>query len=206
MAFVLWVIFSPEEEVELPATQQRQDVEQIMRIQKEGTGQTADQGRSTASVKPEASSPAAVVEHLQAPGESGQQAAVSEAGDSARRLIEQIRQDEKSLTLEQLFSRAVQFEQLGQETDAYLLYFYAARQGHGLSAFALASMHDPAHFSGANDLLDTADSVQAHKWYSIAVASQVAGAAERLQTLRGTIEAAATAGDPSAQRLLLNWK
>ncbi|MEN8167430.1 MAG: deoxyribonuclease [Pseudomonadota bacterium] len=209
------MIFSPEEELELPATQQRQEVEQIVRLQKEETGQTADQGRPSADdnrrssempVKPEVSPPATVVEHPQPPGEHDRQADVSDSGDSARRLIKQIRQDEKSLTLEQLFSQAVQFAQLGQETDAYLLHFYAARQGHGLSAFALASMHDPAHFSGANDLLDTADPVQAHKWYSVAAASQVAGAEERLQTLRGTVEAAAAAGDPGAQRLLLNWK
>jgi type II secretory pathway component PulM len=54
LAFVLWVIFSPEEEVELPATQQRQDVEQIMRIQKEGTGQTANPGRPSAEDAPQA--------------------------------------------------------------------------------------------------------------------------------------------------------
>ena len=55
-------------------------------------------------------------------------------------------------------------------------------------------------------LLDEPDPVQAHKWYSVAVEQNVAGAEEKLQALRGGMEAAAQAGDMSAQRLLLNWK
>jgi TPR repeat protein len=140
------------------------------------------------------------------PGESGQQGIIIDSGTSARTLIKQIRQGEKSLTLEKIYAQAAQFEQQSRATDAYLLYFYAARQGHGLSAFALATMNDPAYFTGNNDLLDKADPVQAHKWYSIAAAAQVAEAETRLTNLRSSIEAAATAGDQSAQRLLLNWK
>ena len=108
--------------------------------------------------------------------------------------------------MQQLYDEASQLVQAGQVTDAYLLYFYAARQGDGPSAFALAEMNDPAYFNKGNELMEEPDPMQAYKWYSMAAASQVDQATERLSKLRAGVEAAAAAGDPSAQRLLLNWK
>jgi TPR repeat protein len=129
-----------------------------------------------------------------------------EPGEQARELIRSVKQGKQKLSMEQLHQQARQLHSAGQDTDAYLLYFYAARQGHGPSAFELAQMNDPAYFSGAGDLLQAPDPTQAHKWYSIAAASQVAQAEHHLSELRANVEAAAAAGDPDAQRLLLNWK
>ncbi len=140
------------------------------------------------------------------PIDAAPQATQTADGDEARSLIQSMRQGNKSLTLEALFSQASQFEKTAKPTDAYLLYFYAARQGHGESAFELGSMNDPAYFTGESEFLEKPDPVQAQKWYSIAAASQVAGAEERLKALRNEVEIAAKAGDLSAQRLLLNWK
>jgi TPR repeat protein len=127
-------------------------------------------------------------------------------GEAARALIASVRQGEENLTLQQQYEKASEFQHKGMMTDAYLLYFYAARKGDGPSAFELASMHDPAYFKTGNDLLDAADPVQAYKWYTIAAEHQVEEARTRLSALRDSIEAAAAEGDLSAQRLLLNWK
>jgi hypothetical protein len=67
-------------------------------------------------------------------------------------------------------------------------------------------MNDPTYFKNGNELLEEPDPTQAYKWYSMAAASQVEQAEERLSNLRNSVEAAATKGDLSAQRLLLNWK
>ncbi|MDJ0807946.1 MAG: deoxyribonuclease [Gammaproteobacteria bacterium] len=128
------------------------------------------------------------------------------AGESARSLISAIRLGEQDLSMDQLFERAAEHRHQTSNTDAYLLYFFAARRGHGPSALQLAKMHDPAFFEPGSDLLEKPDPVQAHKWYTIAVDRDVEGAVENLQVLRNSIEAAAQAGDLSAQRLLLNWK
>jgi TPR repeat protein len=130
----------------------------------------------------------------------------AEPGEIARALIESIRRGEKSLSTDQIHTRATELKAAERATDAYLLYFYAARQGHGPSALALGSLNDPSYFTNGNELLDSPDPVQAHKWYSVAAATQVEGAQQRLQELRKHTEAAAMAGDTSAQRLLLNWK
>ncbi len=127
-------------------------------------------------------------------------------GAGARMLISAIESGKETLSLDQVFERAREFWQDGREMDTRLLYFYAAREGHGASAFELGTMNDPAYFSANGDMLNKPNLVQAHKWYSIATAHGVADAKERLLILRNHIETAASAGDPGAQRLLLNWR
>jgi TPR repeat protein len=203
---------SPEKEIELEAPQSHAEIDPVIRAQIDAAQPGSNSGSGVEpinreqSVTPtEAPSPppesAEVVPETAAPGQAAQH-----AGEAARALIASFRQGDKNLTLEQLHAQASDYQRQGMSTDAFLLYFFAARKGYGPSAFELAKMHDPAHFTSGSDLLDEPDPVQAYKWYSIAAESGVTGAAEALQALRSSIEAAAKEGDMSAQRLLLNWK
>lgn len=127
-------------------------------------------------------------------------------GDLARELIASIRSGEKTLTLDEIYNQATQMQQRNLETDAYLLYFYAARKEHGPSAFRLASMNDPQYFKEQNQILMEPDPIQAYKWYKVAVSQHVQNASQRLSELKQHIETLAKNGDLGAQTLLLNWK
>ncbi|MBL3591036.1 MAG: sel1 repeat family protein [gamma proteobacterium endosymbiont of Lamellibrachia anaximandri] len=129
-----------------------------------------------------------------------------EEGEAARILIASIRNGRENLELDQLGQRADSFQQEGKTTDAYLLYFFAARQGHADSALILGKMNDPATFDADNEVLEQPDPTQAFKWYSMAAGNGLSEAQTRLATLHNTIEQAAANGDPQAQRLLLNWQ
>ncbi len=225
IAFVLVLVWyftsdTPEQEIELEAPQSHQEIDPVIRAQIDAAKQpvTADRQQkqqpegANVGLPPSAVDTSAV---STAPASSLDIAALQadrittkpvNAGETARLLINSVRQGEKDLTLEQLFAQAAEHQNQAMSTDAYLLYFFAARKGHGPSAFELAKMHDPAHFEAGSELLDEPDPVQAYKWYSVAVESNTDGAKEKLQTLRSSIEAAAQSGDLSAQRLLLNWK
>ena len=104
------------------------------------------------------------------------------------------------------FERAQAFQQAGQLADAQLLYFYAAREGHAGSAFALAELNDPNHHSPETSLLAEPDAFQAYRWYSQARERGYPGAAERLDALRAWAVTASEAGDFEAEQLLLQWK
>jgi hypothetical protein len=211
----LWLFLPEEEEIELAPPLQQTEIDPIVRAQIEAAKQapaTQPSEQSEASVETEIASFEA--------GESATQTQVAAAtqasriqesislapGDRARDLIRAVKHGDKQLSMQQLFNQAGQLAQAGQGTDAYLIYFYAARQGHGPSAFALAEMNDPVYFEGGNELLEKPDPTQAYKWYSMAAASQIDQADQRLDELRAGVEAAAADGDLSAQRLLLNWK
>ncbi|RLJ18565.1 deoxyribonuclease [bacterium endosymbiont of Escarpia laminata] len=129
-----------------------------------------------------------------------------EEGEAARILIASIRHGRENLELDQLSQRAHTFQQEGKTTDAYLLYFFAARQGHANSALILGKMNDPATFDADTDILERPDPTQAFKWYSMAAGNGLSEAQTRLATLHDTLEQAAANGDPQAQRLLLNWQ
>lgn len=218
----LYLFFSPEEEISLEPPLDPSKIDPIIRAQIEAAKQPlAPESRpekstlpvptplATAKTEPQLlTEPASMVTTIETPQTTdvAPRPTLTSAGDEARSLIRSLREGNKSLTLEELFSQASQFQKSAKPTDAYLLYFYAARQGHGESAFQLGSMNDPAHFTGESEFLEKPDPVQAQKWYSIAAASQVAGAEQRLQALRKQVEIAAKSGDPSAQRLLLNWR
>jgi len=214
----MW-LFIPDDdkEVELAPPLEQAEIDPIVRAQIEAAKQSSDaQGSGEAKASP-ASEMASFEEGQSQSGEQTQVASLTPAasgaaantlppGETARNLISEIKQGEQQPSMQKLFDEAGQLAQAGQGTDAYLLYFYAARQGHGPSAFALAEMNDPAYFKKGNELMEEPDPMQAYKWYSMAAASHVDQAAERLSKLRTGVEAAAAAGDPSAQRLLLNWK
>ena len=211
----LWLFIPDDDEIELAPPLEQAEIDPIVRAQIEAAKQSPDTQHS-GEAKVSAASEIASFEAGQPAGQtqvaSLTPAATREAsnalspGEKARKLISAIKQGEQQPSMQQLYDEAGQLVQAGQVTDAYLLYFYAARQGDGPSAFALAEMNDPAYFKKGNELMEEPDPMQAYKWYSMAAASQVDQATERLSKLRAGVEAAAAAGDPSAQRLLLNWK
>ncbi|MES9883790.1 MAG: deoxyribonuclease [Sedimenticola sp.] len=127
-------------------------------------------------------------------------------GEAARTLIAAVRNTADATDYEKLYHKALLFQQQEKHTDAFLLYFFSAREGHDRSALKLGEMNDPAHFTGEGDLLEAADPSQAYKWYRRAAEGGLAEAEQRLSALRSTTEAAAASGDNDAQRLLLNWK
>jgi hypothetical protein len=205
----IYYLFAPEEQIELEAPIPESKIDPIIRNQIEATDQEKETGSSsqTQSTKTE-------VEQLPQAEITGDenriepvtpQAAIRD-GESARELIAKLRRGNLRLSATEIIAKTEHYTQQGKLSDAYLLLFYAAREGDGQAAFALASLHDPQHFSEANTLLEKPDIFQAHKWYREAAKQQVAGAQKRLEALRGEIERQANTGDTSAQRLLLNWR
>ncbi len=126
-------------------------------------------------------------------------------GAQARLLIQTLRSQARPDYAE-AYAEANKQLAAGRDDDAYLLYFFAAREGHGESAMALATQSDPAFFDSDKSVFDAADSIQAHKWYKLALESGIAGAEQRLQQLHANMEQAASTGDSLAQRALLQWK
>jgi hypothetical protein len=126
------------------------------------------------------------------------------SGAAARALIAELRSSVPP-DLERAFAAAGEHQRAGRLEDAYLLYFYAAREGHGQAALVLGQQADPRDFDH-NGLFDAADPLQAHKWYTKARQAGVTGADEALAALRSSIEAAAQNGDREARRLTLQWK
>ncbi len=127
-------------------------------------------------------------------------------GEIARALIAALRNGQQQLDADSLLNRALELQQQGRVTDAYLLLFFNARNGHGPSAMLLGELHDPAHFTTGSTPIQEPDPLQAFKWYSLARQSGVEQAEERLAVLRSHIEQAAAEGDGNARRLLLNWR
>lgn len=108
--------------------------------------------------------------------------------------------------LDAAFERARELQAAGQLDDAQVLLFFGARRGHARSAFAYAEMNDPNHHSAETSLLAEPDAFQAFRWYSAALDGGIDSAAERLDALHDWAETAAAAGDPEADRLLLQWE
>src|SRR5690606_35830469 len=104
--------------------------------------------------------------------------------------------------LDRAFAEAEAFRAEGKLPDAHVLYFFAARQGHGRSAFELASIYDPLHFVPDNSLMDDPDPFQAFRWYTTAREAGIAEAADRLDALRRWATDAAANGDAEAERVL----
>lgn len=206
----IYYLFAPDEDVDLPPLE-RQEIDPIIRAQIDA----AEQEQSSPVPAPAVSAEAPQTDPAQT-GMSEQDTAEPQTapvkteptveGETAREIIAAQRSGADSRPLSELYNLATQYQQQGHTTDAYLLWFFAARQGDGQSAFALASLHDPNHFESGNDLLSEADATQAYKWYSAAAAQAVPQARERLDALRLTLQQQADGGDLSARRLLLNWQ
>jgi len=125
-------------------------------------------------------------------------------GTAARRLIRKLRAARRP-NLERAWQSARDFEQSGRTDDALVLYFFAAREGHGPAAMKLARSADPASFHEGG-LFARANPLQAYKWYGRAAAAGIDEARQALAQLRARVEQAAVAGDEQAQRLMLQWK
>lgn len=110
---------------------------------------------------------------------------------------------QQSIDLNNLYSKAEQFRADGAMADAYILYFYAARNGHGPSAFRLGMMSDPAYHDAYRDVMAEPDLFQSLKWYRAAKAAGVDEVNAPLDKLTTLIRQRAENGDPQARRLLL---
>lgn len=126
-------------------------------------------------------------------------------GTSARELIARMRATGQG-SLDDLYLAARKAQAAGGLSDAYLLYFFAAREGHAPSALVLAEQSDPAHFVPGHSLFDTPDLAQAHKWYRAAADSGDTEGRKKLEALRARIERMAADGNPEAQRIALQWQ
>jgi hypothetical protein len=127
-------------------------------------------------------------------------------GMRAREYIDQLRSAGKPYPLSQVYERAQAYQGEGSLADAHLLYFFAAREAHLPAMMAMAEMADPQLFRAQDSLLDQADLVQAHKWYSKAAQQGHPEAAARLDALRTWATAAAAAGNAEARQFLLNFQ
>lgn len=126
-------------------------------------------------------------------------------GNQARTLIEEARGRGDTGDLEGLFAKAKAFGAQGKMADAYLLYFYLAKQGHGPSCLVLAEMADPAYYDPKTSFFDAPDFSQAYKWYGQALTLGVKKAEPQLRDLKLRVKAAAAGGDDKARRLLVIW-
>lgn len=125
--------------------------------------------------------------------------------DSAREVINTLRAADE-VDYDSAYDQANAFLDDGDVADAQLLYFFAARQGHGPSALVLARLYDPLDFDPSTSLMDEPDPFQAFKWYRQALESGEEEAAPRLEALRAWAAEAAAAGDQQAEQLLLQWE
>lgn len=123
-------------------------------------------------------------------------------GDRARLLINTIWTDGKQQP-EEVYQEAEKLRSSKKFTDAWLLYFYSARQGHGASSAALASMSDPHTYNTFGTPLSSADEFQALKWYSMANAQGYADSNADFLRLKKQISTQAITGDSHAKQLLL---
>ena len=146
---------------------------------------------------PEPSRPGTTVEPAQSP---------EERGDNARAFIDELSAGGEGIDYAQAYERARAFREDGQLADAQLLYFFAARGGHGEAAFDLAASYDPNHPGQASSLMNEPDPFQAWRWYRQAEESGHGAAGERLAALRDWAVQAAQSGDAEAERLLLQWE
>jgi hypothetical protein len=128
------------------------------------------------------------------------------AGDRARAIIASLRAEDTEPNPDEVFGHAEQLQNERQLDDAYLLYRFAARQGHAQAALVLGSQADPAFYTSEISILPMPDLEQAYKWYSVAAAAGNEEAETRLQSLRERIEQSAANGSERAKRLMLQWQ
>jgi TPR repeat protein len=126
-------------------------------------------------------------------------------GAQARALISRMR-SERNVDLNQVIAVARTSQIGGELADAYLLYFFAAREGSSAAALELGKQADPATRDPLSSVFEGPDFNQAHKWYQIAARGGSAEARDRLKDLHQRVEQLAASGDPQAQRILLLWQ
>ena len=125
-------------------------------------------------------------------------------GDRARAEIAGLLQrGQDAIDQDEIYREAEQFRSDGAMADAYILYFFAARKGHGPSALRLGMMADPAFHDAYRDVFAEPDLFQSLKWYRLAQAAGIDEARAPLDRLIGLIRQRAADGDVEARRLLL---
>ncbi len=125
-----------------------------------------------------------------------------EPEQGARMMIAQMRK-EKGNTGQKAFEAAEKQRSMGNTADAYLLYFFAAKQGHGEAAYNLGTQADPTYYTSVNSALDEPDPGQAIKWYQLAIDAGHKDARQNLKELAKRIKQQAETGSAEAERLLL---
>ncbi|MCF6235537.1 MAG: hypothetical protein L3J70_04060 [Gammaproteobacteria bacterium] len=126
-------------------------------------------------------------------------------GDQARSIIGQFR-DQNGEDPAELYNNALQFTKSGEAMDAYLLYYFAAREGHINASIALAKMYDPIRFLKERSHIEKADAALAFNWYKKAAGRGSRVAADHLESLRHWVETSLPDSTLEKQRLLLLWK
>ena len=127
-------------------------------------------------------------------------------GEIARSFLYELEKTGQPVNLDIVYSKAENLTAENNLKSAYLLYFYAAKSGHSDAAFKLAQFADPHTFESNRSLLDSPNSVQAHKWYQQAVLAGHPNAKESLDRLRSQVELLAASGDERAYQLTLQWR
>jgi TPR repeat protein len=135
----------------------------------------------------------------------GREVADERPGARARVLIARMRADGK-IDLDRVVASAERAQVAGELADAYLLYFFAAREGSVAAALELGKQADPASRDPLSSVFEGPDLNQAHKWYRIAAEDGDAEARDRLADLHARVEELAASGDPQAQRISLLWQ
>lgn len=129
----------------------------------------------------------------------------SAEGEYARTFIAGQR-DDGTPDLTAAYAEAERLRSEERLTDAWLIHFYAARQGHAPSALVLGTLSDPTYHAAGMGALDEPDPAQALKWYRVAADAGDTEAARRLSDLHARLQQAADDGDAAAQRLLLQFQ
>ncbi len=127
-------------------------------------------------------------------------------GMRARQDIEQLRNDGKPYPLTAVFEKAQAYRQEGSLADAHIMFFFAAREDHVPAIMKMAEMSDPMLFRAESSLLDSADAIQAYKWYRKAASMGYQPASERVSSLQRWANTEAELGNPYARQLLLNFR
>ncbi|MEE9397842.1 MAG: AAA family ATPase [Methylococcales bacterium] len=128
------------------------------------------------------------------------------SADTARQYIQNLEAGNSPIDLESVYNEAEKRNAQKQLEDAYLLYFYAARQGNGSAAFKLAQLYDPTFFKLGGSIIDTPNLIQARKWYQHAADAGHPDANRLLEQLRSRTFDQAARGDENAQRLTLRYQ
>ncbi len=102
-----------------------------------------------------------------------------------------------------IFSQAEKLRKTGKYTDAWLLHFYAARQGHAPSSASLAFMSDPGTYQKFGSPLANGDEFQALKWYSLATKQGDTKSADNFNQFKKHLQNKANSGDTHSRQLLL---
>jgi TPR repeat protein len=155
---------------------------------------------------PELAVPPQADQAIPLPPDEAEGTAILRAGDRARAVIAGLRADNADANPEEVFGHAEQLHSENHLDDAYLLYRFAAREGHAQAALVLGSQADPAFYTSETSILPMPDLEQAYKWYRVAADAGNEEAVTRLQSLREQVEQSAAEGDESARRLMLQWR